>query len=695
MKTDGSILIDTKIIDGGMEKGFELIKDEMSSVGMSAKKVGEQIELSFSKMDVSKPIANAVARVQQLERQLEAVTADLENATAEGNDKSAERLLNKRISVYEQLEAAREKLSLEIAHAVQKEAEAEEKAAQQAQRAAERKAAAEKKEAAAKKRAQEKQLNDLTSPVMRFGSRLREIVSGALVFNLISAGLRKITSYFGAAIKSNTAFSESFMRLKGSLLTAFQPIYEVALPALLTLMRVLNSLVQTVGRFFAAITGKSTAQMAENAKALNKQADAIGGVGNAAAEARKQLAGFDEINRLDSADAAGGGGGLATMQPIFGGFNVNHYSEMIDRFIAPLQNLDFTALKSSLSELGNSFSSLGSIIEDSFAWIWFEILVPLSQWTIEELGPQAVDTLASAFGMLSEFLAPVVDGLKKFLEWVDPVVVFVEDTVVLAFQKCQEAFDNLAQVFHEKGPEISGIISNFGETIASIWEIIRPIMEKLRDLFSDVFSNIVELVGESIGKLIDIFYNLSQFIAGFISGDWQRAWDGLKNVVQNTVGLINDILFGLWNLVVEIVDGILQAIYDALVMVDRFLSGGRSPASANTQSTATYSMNRSAMRMPSVFAPQVSIPALAKGAVIPPNNRFLAVLGDQTSGTNIEAPLSTIQEAVRMEIGNQLNTTNELLQRILEKETDVILDGDKVGESVSNYWRRAVRARGY
>ena len=40
------------------------------------------------------------------------------------------------------------------------------------------------------------------------------------------------------------------------------------------------------------------------------------------------------------------------------------------------------------------------------------------------------------------------------------------------------------------------------------------------------------------------------------------------------------------------------------------------------------------------------IPALATGAVIPANREFLAVLGDQKSGTNIEAPMSTIEEGV-------------------------------------------------
>lgn len=48
--------------------------------------------------------------------------------------------------------------------------------------------------------------------------------------------------------------------------------------------------------------------------------------------------------------------------------------------------------------------------------------------------------------------------------------------------------------------------------------------------------------------------------------------------------------------------------------------------------------------MPSIAS--YSIPHLATGAVIPPNREFLAVLGDQKSGTNIEAPTSEIENAV-------------------------------------------------
>lgn len=41
----------------------------------------------------------------------------------------------------------------------------------------------------------------------------------------------------------------------------------------------------------------------------------------------------------------------------------------------------------------------------------------------------------------------------------------------------------------------------------------------------------------------------------------------------------------------------------------------------------------------------IKVPALAQGAVIPPNKEFMAILGDQKSGTNIETPLQTMIDA--------------------------------------------------
>ena len=60
--------------------------------------------------------------------------------------------------------------------------------------------------------------------------------------------------------------------------------------------------------------------------------------------------------------------------------------------------------------------------------------------------------------------------------------------------------------------------------------------------------------------------------------------------------------------------------------------------------------------IPTVSAPQ--IPFLATGAVIPPNSQFLAVLGDQKSGRNIEAPEALIRQIIREEMQGGSSNNN-------------------------------------
>lgn len=78
--------------------------------------------------------------------------------------------------------------------------------------------------------------------------------------------------------------------------------------------------------------------------------------------------------------------------------------------------------------------------------------------------------------------------------------------------------------------------------------------------------------------------------------------------------------------------------------------------------------------------PNVKIPRLAQGAVIPPNREFLAVLGDQKHGTNIEAPLDTIKQAVA-EVLAQANIGGGFNGRI---EVPVIIDGREIARAVRN-----------
>lgn len=90
-------------------------------------------------------------------------------------------------------------------------------------------------------------------------------------------------------------------------------------------------------------------------------------------------------------------------------------------------------------------------------------------------------------------------------------------------------------------------------------------------------------------------------------------------------------------------------------------------------------------------ASAANIPYLASGAVIPPNAPFMAVLGDQRHGTNVEAPLATIQEAVRAEVGGMMDGFGAIVEevRALRATVENIEVGDTViGEAASRYTSR-------
>ena len=113
-----------------------------------------------------------------------------------------------------------------------------------------------------------------------------------------------------------------------------------------------------------------------------------------------------------------------------------------------------------------------------------------------------------------------------------------------------------------------------------------------------------------------------------------------------------------------------QMIREANEVVGAIIQG----INKNLCSTAAKSMGLNYTKLT-----MTKIPYLAKGAVLPANKPFLAVVGDQKNGTNVEAPLETIKQAVAEVMGNEgrdvvINFTGDLaqlarvLRPVIEKE---------------------------
>ena len=748
MNADGAVYIDTSLNNDGVEEGFLRMQGMMRDVAAVAEKAGVSLKNSFSGMDISKPIANAYSKLKSLEQQLAAVTSDFKLAVDAGDDQGAERLAAKRVSLYDKVEAAREKLAIEIAAAAKKEALEEEKAAQ-------RKAKSIEKEAAAKQRAMDQQIHQATKGVRRVNTRLREIISGALVFNAIGAGLRSMTSYIGSALKSNDAYAASLARLRGSLATAFQPIYETIIPALITMMNWLNMAVQVIGRFFAALTGRSYSQMQKNAKALNNQAAAIGGVGSAAKKAEKQLASFDEINKLASTDASGGGGGGGGGGfPVFEEIKIpSAWESAIDNFALRVKDILFdwddltaediaeklvaglTAIAGGLigfalggvggavigmtvgAGLGCVLSSL--IFDGDGALSQGELLAAVVSalaiiggaaigFAVGGVGGAAIgatiglgitfltakakfedvenkfDQLADAVAKGSEqafrttdtgFVIPTAEQMLDLKEKISKWFKESSDDIINNFNTAARTTENgfIIPTREQMAQTAAWISQKFGEAKESVitaWGSVKewfaqnvtsPLTEKFRKLKEDISKYLDKDTKVSLQGLVD-------FVTGDFSGNWEKAWNGvlkfLKGTINGIIGFINGMVRGITNGI----NAVLRALNKISVTIPEWV-----PA---------YGGKKFGFDLGYVSAPQ--IPYLAQGAVIPPNAPFMAVLGDQKHGTNIEAPLSTIQEAVAAVMGGQISAMMAGFEALLEENRELrrVVQGIEIGDSV-------------
>lgn len=159
-------------------------------------------------------------------------------------------------------------------------------------------------------------------------NRIGGLIKRVFFFSVITLGLRKLRKVFSDVAMSDEGFRQSLYRLQAALWTAFTPIISYIIPVVKSLINILTAAATAIGRFIAFLTGKSYADMANSAKALQNQANAYKDIGKSSGsaakgmkkatdEAKKQLAEFDTLTTIseDKAEAdsgaGGGGGGLS------------------------------------------------------------------------------------------------------------------------------------------------------------------------------------------------------------------------------------------------------------------------------------------------------------------------------------------------------------------------------------------------
>ena len=250
------------------------------------------------------------------------------------------------------------------------------------------------------------------------------------------------------------------------------------------------------------------------------------------------------------------------------------------------------------------------------------------------------------------------------------------------------AFEWFSQLFGSIWQTISDIFYNIGVIASGCWEIIKAvwaivsewfntnIIQPVAGFFTDLWNSIsnwaigawdkIKAVFSTIGNWINT--NIIQPVSNFFTGLWngflekaRAAWSAVKTVFGNVASFFRDTFKKAWEGIVkvfsiagEIFTNIKDGILSAFKTIVNGIIRGLNSAIAVPFNGINWALQKirdinilgltpfSALRTISV--PQ--IPYLAQGAVLPPNKPFMAVVGDQTSGVNIEAPLETIKQAL-------------------------------------------------
>ena len=538
----------------------------------------------------------------------------------------------------------------------------------------------------------------------KFGRRLSGVLRSALIFTVLSRGLSQLRSWLSQTIMQNEAARASIARLKAALLTLAQPILEVVIPVFVKLVNILAQVVTAIAKFFGMLSGKSWGAQVSAAKGLNAEKEALEGVGAAAEDASKSMAGFDEINQITSNQASGGGGtsgagASSGITPDFSNLDLaeDKLNDILGIVGAIAAGLLVWKIASMFTDDLGKVGGIALAAAGAFALVYFW----LDAWNngidmtnfLGMLGGLAAlaGGLALAFGPTAAAIALVVGGLAMLVVGIKDVIengFTLENTLTIiagllaagigisiltgswiplliaGFVAALVALVSFTGHGEELIQGLKKIIDGFGkffkglftgdlklaaEGAKQIWEGLKQTWNAIVNSIKDAWSAFITwlqgknpalaAIFETIGKLFSDQYNawkkilsgLITFLTGVFTGDWKKAWNGVL-----------DILKGIWNLIVGTVEGAINFVIDGINLLISALNKIQfnMPEWVPLIGGKSFGINITPVS-------RVALPRLASGAVIPPNREFMAVLGDQKSGTNIETPLATMVQAFK------------------------------------------------
>ena len=418
---------------------------------------------------------------------------------------------------------------------------------------------------------------------------------------------------------------------------------------------------------------------------------------------------------------------------------VNSVLSFINRIVTATANwagnLNFVPLLSSIKNLLNSISPVVQAIGDFLGDIYEKIILPIAKKLIESILPKIIDAMSKLFDFLGKHEG-VIEAVGAAL-----IGAFAASKIVPLITTIIGAVQGIITILSSSGllGAIGGIVSVLGgpltiaitaiiaagvllithwddvkkaaSAVASwigdkwdaikkktteIWNSIKSfvtgIWNGLKSTASTIFNGIKSTVSTVWNNIKSTASSVWNGIKSTVTGIWNglkssasSIFNGIKNTITGVWDTIKTKTSNVWNKITSTIKGAINGVIGGINgMIRGVVSGMNSVIRALNNLSFTvpswvpsFGGKTFGFNIGTISAPQ--IPYLASGAVIPPNKEFLAVLGDQNKGNNIEAPESLIRRIVREESGSGGNNTYEVSAKVGRKELfKIIIDEAKM-----------------
>lgn len=399
-------------------------------------------------------------------------------------------------------------------------------------------------------------------------------------------GLLSVRTAVSMVSKAMQSYLSYDTQLSNSIQNCWNVLGSLLAPILEFVISLFSKAVSYVNAFVEALTGINLVARA-NKKALDSQAKSTKKLSDTQSS-------LDEFHTVSTDTGSGNDNKPITVEPVdmdkldFLFDWIDKAKKLLATLFDPIKEAWDNKGKAFIDSLKNAFEgikSLGIAVFSSIFEVWtngtgqkivenilemwtnvFNIVGALSQalanaWNNAGNGTAIIQAIADIFIGIQDIVNSIANSL---LNWVMSDNFQSALNVVLGiladlFGYAQEIMAWVVTMYETYlAPVVDKVldcISRIIIAIGSVWEFLKPIIDTIIDVIMNVLEPVIDGLCGIIGGIIDALSGVMDFITGVFTGDWSKAWEGLKTFLGGIIDAVASLFTGLFNTIRAIFKG--------------------------------------------------------------------------------------------------------------------------------------------